>query len=395
MAAIGAAADLKEAAKGADALDDAEKEVQAAIKQLAEEAQPNPQVYIGVAKEELGKAGQLVRPEKVEVLGSIVPVSPGKWTGANNKVLQLGERLDNGQTVTFNVFKEEGTQWVVKICKEDPEIAEEVMQGVKHALDTVRKYGIRHLAVEGDPVVSKTRGYLRQLFLKISTAERQELSPVDKLLKEMVLGAQKSDAAKKSLSGTSHLQRARLARNTASIQKRFEELEDSMIAYLKSLQANGLAMEDFKLDNVFVKRVGQSLDTGLMDIDRISKWGELSAVQRQLGRQLVEGDYALNSIRPLQYYSGSIESLLSANEYQILMLQSKNMIIYDRASKTFRDGILSVKKLSELYPELKQPFFIDLVERAAKLPHALRLESGGADRLMSRQWRVARTAYAA
>lgn len=354
--AAAAGVEIKQAAQGAQALTVEENEIRAAAQAIAEDVAKKPQAAAVVPPRKLLDPAGMFEPIDRRAMLDPVPSEPGNWRGADGKVFAL-DKLLSEKTGFFNVFRVKARDWVIKISKEIGEDAKMTMDGVKKAVETVRKKGIRHMEIISD-VSGEERSYVVQKFLKNSFVQGEEKFIVSDYLKRSV-----------SLPGGG---------------KRYYQLtgdmEDAIIDFIAELKSKNVAFEDFKEDNIFLERVGGEngkFVAGVIDVDRIAEWGDFSEYMNAIASDIegfpqeygilsAEGNPGL-SYRERRGIIPKARAIRDLDEYWSLVLEHQGMIQYLQDG-SFGNGRLSFEKLAKVFPSLRNRALIDFKLRKPVVP---------------------------
>ncbi len=366
-----------------------EQQIQAAFKQLVAEAKPLtkgktpllPEAELPADLPSESQTPTLLHPEPPTRPQGFVPSAdaypealplpekPGPWIAPNNLPFQLEAPLSRGQASTFfDVWKVAGKKLVLKVFKmvdwlpkmEMPvdfigprqlveRIGEEAsynagltFDGVAKASDTLRDFGIEHLPIN-DMFKCGNRGYVVQEFLPV-----EEGQIVEKIIGRG--GELKGPAA------------------------------EPVYSFMEEMVKKKIAFEDFKMDNVYVRKVTESVNKftglpearkgadvcGVIDVDRIAAWGDFDEGMDLMTSELEnnpQGHGIRSVVGPANgFYSvGSLRKINSVEEFWILTLEKKGLIEFV-PGHGFISYRLDINRLKRFLPGLDRTEIIDFTK---------------------------------
>jgi len=302
---------------------------------------------------------------KVDIFEVPPPMPPkGVWQAPNSKTF-VYDKLLSWNTLSFIVLKDAAVSRVVKICKMIGEDGLETWNSVKKASETLVRKKIPHMKLR-EVFTNETQryrfGYLTQDFLPTSFVAEQESFIV-------------SDYLKRSVS---------LPNGKKSFYKLTEDMEDAIIGLLQRFKEEKVVWEDFKLDNIYLRRVkaGMTLtdgsvvpkgskligtwECGVIDIDRVAEWGDfgntldyfaglLEGDPTKMGVKSVIGDARVSADALMDRGLHPLHSRLitSAEQFWELVLEGRQIVHFEEGIG-FMQGRLSLEKLRKVFPGLKR-----------------------------------------
>lgn len=321
-----------------------EEKIKTAVKELREEVKKLPEPVAPIAEPPAGAAA--FEPVEPKPAVRHNPWEPGQYRAPNNYLLKL-KTLISKDSAFFDVWLMESTKRVAKILKPERDAkAARIFADIRKAQSTLEGASIPFLRQEIDP-----KGfYIVQEAVEKNLDKGKEFFIVSDYVKQVQI---LPDGSK---------QYARLA----------GEYQDAVLELVDRMRKANIAFEDFKFDNIYIRRVGGKLEAGVLDVDRIAKWGDFTETMNTLSFVYEATDKA-GTIPGLM--KGSIWNMgadverytRSCDEYWELIFQRQGMLEFGDDAK-WANGRLDLERVEKVLPAFGKRTFLDLSDRLPELP---------------------------
>ncbi len=341
LAHAAAAIEIKKAKRGDAALTPFEQDLIATWKVVDEQSRSSRAATKFLPEPQANVVGA-ARLAELDPMPANFPAAGTPWRGSDDVARDLGEQL--GQGTFFKTFVLKGTDFVLKALYVVEGYARGFSwQGVRHALEIIRKeqlpaLRVRELFDNLDGIDLRQPGYYIQARLVKNLTPGQEYA----FVKDLCINGQ----------------------------LRIKGAREAVIDFMYSMYKKGIAWEDMKWDNMYVRNNNGKWEAGITDPDSMGYWGELPAQMNGLVRYIEAGvenfkqrkDGLFSGLRSVTGKSrgtrGVHDRALNLEGFWRTMFERKGWLAHD--GKAFVDGILNADEVFARFKELDRNGIIDL-----------------------------------